>query len=131
MSFAAQLGASLLAILVLAWLAAKLGLGGDERIRDEDHARELAHHVHYGFEPIEVAIDRAGMGALLKDSEGRQLLIRRHGSHFAGRMLDANAHARLDRSFLTIGAEKSFGQFTLDLGDQAQSWAAGLRGLRG
>ena len=131
MNFAIQLAASLAAILALAWLTGWLGLGGDERIRDAEHARELAHHVHYGFEPTDVAIDRAGMGALLKDKDGRQLLIRRHGTHFAGRLLDANTEAQLDRSLLTIGADKRFGQFTLDLGDDAPVWAAGLRGLRG
>lgn len=132
MNFALQLGASLVAILALAWLAGRMGLGGDERIRDADHARELAHHVAYGFEARDVAIDRAGMGALLRDERGRQMLIRRHGGHFAGRLLDANTEARLDRGLLTIGpGERSFGSFTLDLGDEAQRWAAGLRELRG
>ena len=37
-----QLGVSLLAILALAFVAWKLRLGGDRRIRDEAHARELA-----------------------------------------------------------------------------------------
>ena len=37
-----QLGGSILAILALWWLAIKLGLGGDVRIRDEDHVRQLA-----------------------------------------------------------------------------------------
>ena len=35
-----QMGASLLAILALGWIALKLGLGGDARIRDEAHLRE-------------------------------------------------------------------------------------------
>ena len=39
---ALQFGGSLLAILALAWLAHRLGLGGDTRIRDEAHLRELA-----------------------------------------------------------------------------------------
>jgi len=35
----AKLGASLAAILFLAWMARRLDLGGDIRIRDEAHAR--------------------------------------------------------------------------------------------
>lgn len=123
-----QLAASIAAILFLAWLAVRLGLGGDVRIRDEPHARELADQFVCGFEPVDIAIDRAGIGALLKDARGRHLVIRRHGAMFAGRLLDGHGDARLDRNFLTIGTgERMFGTITLDLGEEAQSWAAGLR----
>ena len=75
-------------------------------------------------------MDRAGIGALLRDRAGRILLLRRHGAHFAGRLLDSHTFARLDRNFLTIGSgEKTYGTITLDLGDQAQVWASGLRHL--
>lgn len=125
-----QLGASLVAILLLAWTAHKLGLGGDARIRDADHARALADEAVSGFDPVEISVDRAGYGALLRDAQGRVLLLRRHGAHFAGRMLDGHADSRLDRHFLTIGTrEKTFGSVTLDLGPQAQAWAASLRRL--
>jgi hypothetical protein len=131
MNLYVQLGASLLAILALAWLARWLDLGGDIRIRDEDQARQLANEAVFGFDPVNIVIDRAGIGALLKDAEGRQMLLRRHGAQFVGRLLDANIEARLDQNFLTIGTgEKSFGQITLNLGDQAQYWAAGMRHLR-
>jgi hypothetical protein len=107
-----------------------MGLGGDVRIRDEDHARQLAGEIVYGFEAVDVARDRAGIAALLIDAGGRQLLIRRHGAQFAGRLLDASIEARLDRNFLTIGTmEKSFGTTTLNLGPDAQYWASGLRHL--
>ena len=40
----------------------------------------------------------------------------------------ARLEARLDQNFLTIGTgEKTFGSITLNLGDAAQYWAAGLR----
>lgn len=84
MSFALQLGASLVAILALAWLAHWLQLGGDARIRDEEHARELAAQVDDSFEPAGVDIDSDGTGALLTDAAGRQLRLRRHGAHFVG-----------------------------------------------
>ncbi|MFM5914026.1 hypothetical protein D5I55_04480 [Chakrabartia godavariana] len=125
-----KLGGSLLAILGLAWLAKLLNLGGDLRIRDAAHAREIANEAVYGFDATDIVIDRAGMGALLKDVQGRQMLIRRHGAGFVGRLLDQNIEARLDQNFLTIGTgERTFGTITLNLGDAAQYWAAGLRHL--
>jgi hypothetical protein len=126
-----QLVASIAAILALAWLAGRLGLGGDVRIRDEAQARRLASEAVYGFEPVSVALDRAGIGALLKDATGRQMLLRRHGAMWVGRLLDGNVEARLNQEFLTIGTgEKAFGAITLQLGEAAQVWAAGLRHLR-
>lgn len=125
-----QLGASLVAILILAGLARWFGLGADVRIRNESHARALAEAAVYGFAATDLALDRAGIGALLRDAQGRILLLRRHGAHFAGRLLDSHAFARLDRNFLTIGSgEKTFGTITLDLGDKAQVWASSLRHL--
>jgi hypothetical protein len=124
----AKLGGSIIAILFLAWLAKRMGLGGDVRIRDEDHAKALAEEAVCGFEPVDIILDRARVGALLKDASGRHLLIRRHGVKFAGRLLDGHAKSRLDQNFLTIGTgEKSFGKVTLNLGPDAQYWAAGLR----
>jgi hypothetical protein len=124
----AKLGASIIAILLLAWTAKRMGLGGDVRIRDEAHARQLAEEAICDFEPVDVVIDRAGLGALMKDAQGRHLLVRRHGAQFAGRLLDGHARSRLDQNFLTIGTgEKMFGKITLNLGGEAQYWAAGLR----
>ena len=128
MGLAIQLAGSLAAILVLAWLAHRLGLGGDARIRSEDEARALADEALHGFEPTEIAIDKAGMGALCRDGEGRVLLLRRHGSHWASRMLDSHSHTRLDQGFLTLAtADRRFGSITFDLGDKAPMWAASLR----
>lgn len=132
MGFAIQLVGSLLAILALAWLAHRLGLGGDARIRSEEEARLLADEAIHGFEPVEIALDKAGMGALCRDAQGRVLLLRRHGSHWASRLLDSHAHARLDRSFLTLAtADRRFGSVTFDLGDKAAIWAASLRRIAG
>jgi hypothetical protein len=125
-----QVGASLLAILALAWLTRRMGLGTDVRIRDESQARALARSAVAGFEPADLALDRAGIGALLRDPAGRVMLLRRHGAHFVARLLDNHADARLDHNFLTIGSgEKTFGTVTLDLGAQAQIWASSLRRL--
>lgn len=125
-----QLGGSIIAILLLSLLAIKLELGGDARIRDENHARQLAGDALSGFTATELVIDRAGMGALLRDAAGRVMLLRRHGAQFAARLLDNHSFARLDRNFLTVAnGERRFGAFTLDLGDKAQVWASSLRHL--
>ena len=123
-----QFGGSLLAILLIAWLAHRLKLGGDARIRSEEEARALAEEAVFGFQPVEVAIDRAGMGALLRDEVGRIMLLRRHGSHFAGRLIDSHVHIRLDRNSLTLAtSDRRFGSVTFDLGEKAAIWAASLR----
>jgi hypothetical protein len=125
-----QLFGSLIAILVLAWLARRIGLGGDPRIHDADEARSLADDAICGFDAQDVVVDRAGIGALARDALGRVLLIRQHGSHFAARQLTSHAGVRLDGRFLTIATDdRRFGKVTLDLGDQAQVWAASLRRL--
>jgi len=125
-----QLGVSLVAVLFMAGIAWWMKLGGDVRIRDEEQARILADQAVCGFRPVAMSLDRAGIGALLRDIDGRQMLLRRHGAHFVGRLLDRNVVARLDRNFLTIGTgEQTFGSITLDLGPDAQYWASGLRHL--
>jgi hypothetical protein len=132
MGFLIQIGGSLVAILALAWLAHRLRLGGDARIRSEDEARALADEAIHGFDPVAIAIDKAGMGALCRDRQGRILLLRRHGSHFASRLLDSHAHARLDRSHLTLAtSDRTFGSVTFDLGSEAPTWAASLRRVTG
>lgn len=124
----AKLGGSIAAILFLAWLAKQLHLGGDLRIRDEAHARALADEAVCGYQPVDIIIDRAGIGALMKNAQGRHMLIRRHGAAFVARLLDRHSELRLDHNFLTIGTgEKTFGKVTLNLGRDAQYWAAGLR----
>lgn len=125
-----KLAGSIAAILFIAWLARFWKLGGDVRIRSEEQAREIANETLCGFEPVEVAIDKAGIAALMRDADGRHLLVRRHGVQWAGRLLDHHNEARLDRNFLTVGTgEKTFGSVTLNLGAQASHWAAGLRHL--
>lgn len=127
-----KLAGSLAAIFLIFLVALKLRLGGDVRLRSEDEARALAEHAICGFDPVDVALDRAGIGALLRDGQGRVLLLRRHGAHFAGRLLDSHADTRLDRNFLTVATgERRFGSVTLDLGGEAQVWASSLRRLGG
>lgn len=126
-----KLAGSIIAILFLAWLAQHWQLGGDVRIRSEEQARSIADDIICGFDPIDIAIDKAGIGALMRDAKGRHLLVRRHGASWAGRLLDNHSETRLDQNFLTVGTgERTFGTVTLNLGERAQYWAAGLRHLQ-
>jgi hypothetical protein len=126
----AQAVASLAAIMLVWWVARSMELGGDVRIRDADHAADLARQTLCGFEPVVVSLDRARVGALLRDAQGRVMVLRRHGSHFVGRLLSSHSGVRLDHGSLVIATgEARFGTITLDLGAEAQVWAASLRRL--
>nr|WP_202390316.1 hypothetical protein [Tsuneonella aeria] len=125
-----QFAGSLAAIAALAFIALKLGLGGDRRIRDEEDLRELAEEALCGFDPVEVAIDRAGLAAIARDAGGRIMLLRRHGAHFAARLLSPPVRNRLDGAALVVeSGERLFGPVRLDLGDDARTWAARLQQL--
>ncbi len=82
------LGGSFVGVLALGLAAHLLGLGADIRIADAAHARILADEAHCGFDPVDVVVDRAGHAALLKDADGRHMLIRAHGNHFASRLIE-------------------------------------------
>lgn len=123
-----QLGASLAAVLFIAWLVRAMGLGADPRIEDAAHAIRLADEAETGFGGIEVARDRAGFAAIVRNGEGRMLLIRAHGNHFAARPVDASVMGRLDKEFLRLTMpERTFGAVTLQLGKEAGVWASRMR----
>lgn len=127
-----QLGASLVAVLFIAWLVGRMGLGADPRIADDAHAIRLADEAEAGFSGVEVARDRAGFAAIVRNAGGRMLLIRAHGNHFAARPVDARVEGRLDKDFLTLTMpERTFGAVTLHLGKEAGVWAARMRNVSG
>lgn len=125
---AIQLGVSLAAVGAIFWLARRMGLGGDARLRDAAHACQIASDAIVGFKASDAIVDLGGYSALVRDHEGRHMLIWILGNRFVTRLLPRDVEARLDQKQLTIdpnepGAEK----ITLSLGDAAQYWAAGLR----
>lgn len=123
-----QTGVSLVAVLFVAWLVKAMGLGADPRIADADHAIRLAEEAEAGFGGVEVARDRAGFAALVRNGEGRLLLVRAHGNHFAARPVDASVVARLDKNFLILTTpDRTFGSVTLQLGKDAGMWASRMR----
>lgn len=123
---------SIAGVLALYWLCRLLGLGAEVRINGAEHAMRLAEEAHCGFEPVAAIVDRGGYAALLRNAAGRHMLIRAHGSHFVSRFVEPPFEGRLDRRMLTLSfPDRMFGSVTLDLGDQAATWASGLRRARG
>ena len=125
-----QLGLSLIAGLLVAWLVKAMGLGGDTRIADAAHAIRLAEEAETGFGGVDVARDRAGFAAIIRNGEGRMMLIRAHGNRFAARLVDGDVVARLDKNFLILTTpERRFGAVALQLGRDAGVWASRMRDL--
>ena len=82
------------------------------------------------FEPVEIALDRAGRSALLRDGAGQILLLRQHGTHFAGRVLTPAAYARIDGEALVVDtAEKRYGGVRLEL-DDPSLWVQHIESIK-
>jgi hypothetical protein len=127
---AIKLAGSLVAVFAVAWLVRRMRLGGEARIRDAAHAIQLAEEAEVGFGGSEVALDRAGFAAIVRNAEGRQMLVRAHGVQFAARAMDAGFSGRLDKDMLTLTPpEQTFGSVTLMLGKDAGMWASRMRDL--
>lgn len=121
---------SLVAILVLAGIAWGLKLGPERKLESEDEARRAACEAVDGFEAIDLSLDRKGRGALLADAEGHVLLLRPHGTHFAGRILTPAASATIEGATLIIDtAEKRYGNARLAL-DDAPAWVQRIEALK-
>lgn len=125
-----QFGGSLIAIVTLAWLARRLGLGPDPKLASEEEARDAAEAAAPGFHPIALSLDREGQAALLRDAAGRVLLLRPHGAHFAGRLLTPLAQARIEGDDLIVDtAEMRYGAARLRL-DDASVWTKAIDALK-
>ena len=124
-----QFAGSIAAVLLLVAVAWRLRLGGEATIADEADARALADDTLCGFEAEAVALDRAGHGALLRDAEGRIMLLSLHGNRFVGRVLDTRARAHLEGGRLTIAVgEARLAPATLELAD-APAWYRAIDAL--
>lgn len=126
MEFFAQFLGSLAAILLLAWIAHRMGLGRGVRIRDAGHAEALADEALCGFAAAEISVDENGRAALLCDRQDRTVLIKVHGAQFSGRLLGATSNAVLrqqgGRSLLEINTgERLFGTAILDI-ERPENW---------
>lgn len=121
---------SLIAILALAGITRWLGLGRNPRLANEDEARAAANEAVDGFEPVRIALDQSGAGALMEDGNQRLLLLKPHGNFFAGRIGGAAWQASRDGEELTIDSgETRFGTVSLVL-DDAAYWANAIERLK-
>ncbi|MBY6015427.1 hypothetical protein KUV75_11020 [Qipengyuania gaetbuli] len=122
---------SLVAILALAAIARAMKLGPERTLKSREEALEAAEEAVSGFSAVALALDADGRGALLRDALGRVLLLRPHGTHFAGRVLTAAARARLEGDALVIDtAEKRYGTARLRV-DDADAWMQAIETIEG
>lgn len=128
-----QFVGSLVAVTLLVATAWRLRLGqAGARLTDESEARELADNAVCGFAAIELTLDAGGKGALLRDRQGRILLLRAHGAHFAARLLDRASRASRAGTVLTVATgERTFAPAVLQLGAAAAAWEQRIRALDG
>ena len=133
-----QFAGSLIAILLLAWLARKLGLGGAPRLDTHSAVLDAAREAVDGFEPAGAACDSDGRAALARDHAGQIMVLKPHGSRVAGRILGPSASASLqsggDGPVLTVDCgERTFGTVSLSLPHaqtfDAQTWADAINAL--
>lgn len=129
-----QTAGSLVAILVLAGLARWMKLGSAPRIENAADASLAAHLVEDGFTPVDSACDAAGAGALVRDAQGRIMVIRRHGNHWAGRVLTPQARATCEShpgngTIVIDCGETRFGRTVLTIPDP-ETWAAAINRVK-
>ncbi|MES2443576.1 MAG: hypothetical protein V4574_12165 [Pseudomonadota bacterium] len=86
------LGASLVAILLLALAAKLLRLGG-AKLASKEEAREWAEALLSGFDGGEVWLDIDGASAVVAGRDGSVAMVRRHGARFIARRLVRPARA--------------------------------------
>ena len=123
-----SLAGSLAAVLVVAWLVGRLGLGGGAPL-DEAAARRTAEETFIGHRFGAVALDRDGRAALVEGASGEIALVRAHGDKWVARLIAPPVAARADGEALIVPpSEAMFGATTLMLGAEAAAWAAKLRG---
>ncbi|MGB7418379.1 MAG: hypothetical protein WA918_04305 [Erythrobacter sp.] len=124
-----QFFGSLIAILLIVALVKMMRLGPKLRIDDEAAVAKAAGEVEDGFVPVRTSIARMRHAALARDTDGRIMLIKRHGNRFAGRILGRGAKARevVDALIVECG-DARFGEVRLQLTD-APYWADAINRL--
>ncbi|UIP07156.1 hypothetical protein LY632_01780 [Erythrobacter sp. SDW2] len=121
---------SLAAILALAGVARWLGLGRAPRLANEAEARAAANEAVDGFEPVRIALDREGAGAIMEAPDGRLLLLKPHGNFFAARTGARIWTVVQNGQRLTIDSgERRFGKVSLLL-DEPAYWVAAIERLK-
>ncbi|WP_338242287.1 hypothetical protein [Aurantiacibacter hainanensis] len=116
----AQFAGSLAAVATLVALTYFLGFRKDGQIKTIEEARHLFRLAPGGFEPVEIALDAEGRGAIARDDEGRLALLVPHGSQFIVRPIPAGTTVVARDGRLVI---EGLASPTLFLGEDAGGWA--------
>jgi hypothetical protein len=126
-----QFAVSLVAISMLVLVCARLGLGGAPIISSEQEARQLADNAICGFEAEGIALDERGAGALLRDPDGRILLLAPHGSRFIARLLEAGTQVDMSEagSLQLRTTDPQLAMAQLQLGAVAPAWRHSIEQL--
>jgi hypothetical protein len=107
-----QLGGSLGAVLVLAWIARLLRLG-ESRITDDETAAHLAEAMLAGFVARDALVSTDGSAALVLGN-GAIAVLKRHGARVAARRMVPPLWRRASPEGVTIETgERMFGPVTL------------------
>lgn len=126
----AQLGGSLVAILLLSGLAWWLRLGRDGRIGSPEEAADAADHALPGFRTANAVVGADGMAALAIDEGGVRLAVcKRHGARIAVREVGWDSVRSTPEGIVVETGERRFGRVpvkgvdALDMRRLAGSWA--------
>lgn len=91
-----QFAGSLLAVTALVGLAHLLGFSRAVRLSDKQEAATIARLTPGGFEPLDIALDVDGRGALARDADGAFVVIAAHGGQFIPHSLDRGSSVAID-----------------------------------
>ena len=106
---------SIAGVLVLAWIAWMLRLGG-AAIGGEAEARRIAEESLTGFAAAEAVVSSDGAAALVRGVDGTLVLLKVHGANIAWRRLPPPVKAAASDEGVTVATgERMFGDVRLRL----------------
>lgn len=110
--------ASLAAILAVAGLVWLLQLG-ESKIGDAQDAARIAEEQIAGFQSGPVLMSDDGEAALIEGTDGRVVILKRHGAHCAGRVLQKPLRVhRCSEGWKVETGDPRFGHVALALSKQ-------------
>lgn len=116
-----QIGISVVAVSALVALTWLLGFRQEACLASAEEARELLRLAPGGFEPVAIALDADGKGAIARDAAGGVMVLLPHGNQFVARPVEPRAQLIVDRGQLRGKAGRTF---SLNLGDEAAGWTS-------
>ena len=108
---------SIVGVLILAWAAWMLGLGGAS-IPDEAEARRLAEESDVTFTATEAWVSTDHKSALVHGRDGSWTVLKVHGAQVASRRLQELNVRATDAGVIATTGERMFGDVELKLAPQ-------------